>query len=187
MHDADILASIAAGDTEQFGVLYDAYFPRIYNYLFYRTRSRETAEDLVSATFLKAVRHLGTFDARRGTFSSWLYRIARNTLYDHFRRTPPVRPIEEDEEFVGPGDLERETVDRDLVRKVNECVLRLPQRQQEIIALRIWDDLPYAEIAAILGRSEGSCKMEFSRAMKKLRDMAPFAAAFLLFTAIRYF
>lgn len=180
MQESEILDAIAAGDTERFGLLYDAYLPRIYNYLFYRTRDRASAEDLASATFLKAVRHLDTFDASRGSFSSWLYRIARNTLFDHFRKGSPTRPMEETEEFIGPDDLEQETVDRELVRKVNECVARLPKGQQEIIALRIWDDLPYAEIAEILGKSEASCKVQFSRAVRKLRDMAPLAV-FVLF------
>ncbi|MDR3547148.1 MAG: RNA polymerase sigma factor [Candidatus Pacebacteria bacterium] len=181
MEETEILTQITAGDTEKFGLLYDIYFARIYNYIFYRTRERETAEDITSATFFKAVRSLHTFNAHKGTFSSWLYRIARNTLYDHWRGGTRPESIDDHEDvLIAPGDLEHETFDRELVRKVNDCVARLPKAQQEIIKMRIWDDLPYAQIAEILGKSEASCKMEFSRAIRKLKDIAPLAAMVVL-------
>jgi RNA polymerase sigma-70 factor (ECF subfamily) len=181
MEETEILAQITAGDTDQFGLLYDAYFQRIYNYVFYRTHAKETAEDITSATFFKAIRSLHTFNASKGTFSSWLYRIARNTLYDHWRRGTPAESIDDHADvLIGPDDIEGDTFDRELVRKVNDCVGRLPKAQQEIIKLRIWDDLPYAQIAEILGKSEASCKMEFSRAIHKLKDIAPLAAMLIL-------
>ncbi len=172
MNDAEIIAQVQAGDTDRFGVLYDAYFPRIYAYLFYRTHDRAVAEDLVSATFFKAIEGIHTFTSRKGTFSAWLYRIARNTLYDHSRRRANAKnlPLEDAERTPGSGDVEKEVADRDLLRKVSAVLGTLSPVQREVVVLRAWDGLSYKEIAEILDKSEASCKVAFSRAAGNFRS-----------------
>lgn len=181
MQETEILARIAAGDTEQFGLLYDAYAERIYRYLFYRTRDRAVAEDLTSTTFFKAVRSLRRFDAAKGEFSAWLYRIARNTLFDHYRNRRRTEPIEAADELADPSkDTESDVSDRELVRKIKESFGTLSEEQREVVTMRVWDGLSYAEIARVLGKSEGSCKMAFYRATVRLKELAPLAAAVLV-------
>lgn len=169
MNDAEIIAAVQSGDTDKFGLLYDTYFPRIFAYLFYRTRNRATAEDLVSTTFLKAVKGIGKFDGQKGTFSAWLYRIARNTLYDHGRRWTTTVPLEYAEAVSAKDDIEKEVADRKTVAEVQAMLSELPSMQREVVSMRAWDGLSYAEIAGILGKSEGSCKMAFHRAATKFR------------------
>ncbi len=173
MNDAEIIAAIQVGDTEQFGLLYDAYFQRIFAYIFYRTRNRAVAEDLVSTTFFKAVNGIGKFDSRKGTFSAWLYRIARNTLYDHGRRKANVVPIEYAENVSSGDNPDKTVADRRLVEEVRAILADLPSGQREIVSMRAWDGLSYTEIAEILGKSEGSCKMAFHRASIKFRTLLP--------------
>jgi RNA polymerase sigma-70 factor (ECF subfamily) len=180
MQESEILSEIIAGDTERFGLLYDAYAERIYNYHFYRIRDRATAEDLTSVTFFKAIKHIQSFDIRKGNFSSWLYRIARNTLIDHTKSTKQTSPIES-AEHIGDGiDLEHEAINKELARKVRESFTQLSPEQRDVVTMRIWDDLSYPEIAAILGKSEGGCKMAFHRAIGKLKDAAPLALALII-------
>jgi RNA polymerase sigma-70 factor, ECF subfamily len=170
MNELAILAEIRAGDTDKFGALYDAYFQKIYNYIFYRTRHRETAEDLVGATFLKAVKYLGNFDARKGNFSAWIYRIARNTLYDHYRSTKGTESLEDsEEEIASPSNVEKEVSDKQLAAIVKGHFKELSKDQQEVITMRIWDGLSYAEISEVLGKSESSCKTIFHRGIAKLK------------------
>ena len=170
MDERQIIAAIRAGDTEQFGTLYDAYFQKIYNYIFYRTRHRETAEDLVSATFLKAVNHLGRFDAGKGNFSAWLYRIARNTLYDHYRGAKATENLDDVAEPAAEGSLEYEIFIKQASGAVKENFNILSKEQREVITMRIWDGLAYSEIAEIMEKSEASCKTIFHRGMVKLRE-----------------
>ena len=185
MQETEILARIAAGDTEQFGLLYDAYAERIYRYLFYRIHNRAVAEDLASTTFFKAVRGLKSFNAEKGNFSAWIYRIARNTLLDHVRNERRSEPIETAEEIADPAEsVENDLMDRELVGKVKESFAKLSADQREIITLRVWDELSYAEIAKVLGKSEASCKMAFYRATVKLRELAPLAVIFLIIKLI---
>jgi RNA polymerase sigma-70 factor (ECF subfamily) len=180
MHERTIIAQVKAGDAEEFGVLYDAYFKKIYNYLFYRTHDKEITEDLTSATFFKAINGLNGFDERKGNFSAWLYRIARNSLYDHFRANKITSSIDEMEEVSGDSDVEVETIDRELSDKVKKLLETLSSDQREIVTMRIWDDLSYKEIATAMGKSEASCKVAFHRAMTNLKKIAPVAVLLLV-------
>lgn len=173
MDEAAIITAIQAGDTDKFGLLYDAYFSRIYAYLFYRTRNKALTEDLVSVSFLKAINAMHRFNPQKGTFSSWLYRIARNTLYDHGRRKKPTGTWEQAEGVAADGDLNKETADRILLEKVADALSGMPQAQREVVSMRVWDGLSYAEIARILNKSEASCKMAFHRASLKLKTALP--------------
>jgi RNA polymerase sigma-70 factor (ECF subfamily) len=188
MQEPEILARISAGDTEQFGLLYDAYAERIYKYLFYRTRDREVAEDLTSTTFFKAIQNIKRFDASKGNFSSWIYRIARNTLFDYYRQKKITEPIEVAEEMNNSEDIEGEIGDRELLRGIKKSFAQLTSDQREIVTMRIWDGLTYSEIAKALGKSEASCKVAFYRATIKLKKFAPLAMAFfVLFSSFNKF
>lgn len=181
MQEADILARIAEGDTDQFGMLYDAYSERIYRYIFYRTHNREIAEDLTSATFFKAIQGIKSFNAAQGNFSAWIYRIARNTLFDHYRAERWHEPIEVAEEMADPANnIEGDAINRELISKVKKSFAKLSKDQQEIVTLRVWDELTYPEIAKVLGKSEASCKMAFYRATLKLKELAPLAVALII-------
>jgi len=185
MQERTIIAQVKAGDAEGFGVLYDAYFEKIYNYLFYRTHDRGTTEDLTSTTFFKAINGLDGFDERKGNFSAWLYRIARNSLYDHFRTNKITSSIDEMEEVPDGSDVEAATIDREFSDNVKKLLETLNPDQREVVTMRIWDDLSYKEIAEAMGKSEASCKVAFHRAMAKLKKIAPIAILLLvLFGAI---
>jgi RNA polymerase sigma-70 factor (ECF subfamily) len=157
----------------------------MYNYLFYRTREKDVAEDLVSATFFKAITHLDGFDGRKGNFSAWLYRIARNTLFDYQRAKKPTNPLEDAEAILADSHVERDAINRELVRKVKDLFVQLPKEQQEIFTMRVWDDLSYAAISEIVNKSEASCRMTFHRAVAKLKELAPLAIGFFILLSIK--
>lgn len=174
------------GSTESFGRLYELYFDRIYRYIYYRTMHRETAEDLCSKTFLKALDSLARFDHKKGNFGTWLYRIASNTVTDHFRSA--VRRESPADVWEIPSD-EDHVVDvhnRIYWEKLKPALMKLSADKREIIMLRIWDDLSFAEIAAITGKSEASCKMNFGRTLKHLKNTVPLSL-YLLFISFTTF
>ncbi|HTM68855.1 MAG TPA: RNA polymerase sigma factor [Candidatus Binatia bacterium] len=170
-----------SGDAEAFGSLYDAYVRKIYDYVYYRTHHRETAEDLTADVFLKAYRAIGSFDPRKGSFSAWIYRIARNRVIDHSRSKRDSEDIEDVWDLLRSGDdpaRDAETAER--LRQAERHIAALPAGQREVLLLRAWDGLSYAEIAETLGKSEAACKMSFSRAVSALRKLAPLAALLLI-------
>lgn len=190
--DADSLARKSQdGDRAAFGKLYECFAKRIYAYVYYRTYHRESAEDVTGTVFLKALEKLQTFRPEEGGFQAWLYGIARNALTDHYRQR--ARSVSLDAcvsdvwDIPDPENMEMDTQNRDQWERLKPFLSRLSGDQREIILLRLWDDLPYKEIAAITGKSDDACKMAFSRALAFLREAMPLSLfiAFLLDRATR--
>lgn len=159
-----------AGETEAFGVLYDRYIERIYRFVFYKTFSKEIAEDITSDVFVKALEKIHSYSPERGTFSSWLYRVARNSVIDHYRTRKTTLPFEE--EFDAPmNDRTEEKLDAsETLAQISKYLKTLTPRQQEIVTLRIWEERSYREIADIVGGTEDSVKMAFSRSIRDVRE-----------------
>lgn len=171
---ATLIARCQAGDKQAFSALYEQFVKPIYNFIYYKTHHKETAEDLVSQTFMKAYNHLATFEASKGSFSSWLYRIARNSVVDHYRAQKlPTKDIEDAWDLSSEEDVERDVHNRLLFEEVQKHFHLLSAEQREVLTMRIWQEMSYQEIADALGKSEGSCKMMFSRTIVKLREKMP--------------
>ncbi len=134
--------------------------------LAYHVHDRQLAEDLTQATFERALRAWSRFDPRRGSERAWLLRIAHNLMIDHARRSPPT-PVELDER-VGPrvpDPQARFAGSPELL----EMIARLPQRDQEVLALRFGGELTTPEIAKLLELSVSNVQQILSRSLRKLR------------------
>lgn len=168
-----------SGDQEAFGQLYDQYFKKIYSFVYYKVSHKQSAEDLVADTFYKALANFKKFDANRGNFSSWLYKIARNSVIDHYRTTKETQDLENIPDF---PEIDNNLDKKLSLDEVREKLYKLNEIQREIIILRVWHDLSYKEIAEIVGKSEDNCKMIFSRGIKELRlSLVSLAVLFALF------
>ncbi len=168
------------GETEAFGVLYDRYLDHIYRFVYYKTFSKETTEDITSAVFHKALQKINTFAIEKGNFSSWLYRIARNSVIDYYRTKKSDVSLE-DVFDVGVDERTPETLDAiAALETVTKYLKTLNAKQREIITLRIWEERSYREIAELVGGTEDSVKMAFSRSIRELREQCgPVALAFV--------
>lgn len=80
------LAIKAVDDIEAFNELYDYYFPRVYNFLFARLKDTTSTDDVISEVFIKVFNNLSKYNAQRGSFSTWLFRIAINQSTDYLRK-----------------------------------------------------------------------------------------------------
>lgn len=180
--DSDCIARFTSGDATAFGELYDRYAERIYRFVYYKVFNKEMAEDIVSDVFFKALEKIGSYNTQKGPFSAWLYRIARNTVIDKYRTKKPTVDIED---FFDLGEHERteEKIDaRDALEKISSYMASLTPVQREIVTLRVWEELSYKEIADIVGGTEGSVKMAFSRTIRDIRaKFGPFAPLVLAF------
>ena len=179
--DEDLVVHMKT-DTGAFGVLYDRYAEKMYRFVYYKTFSKETTEDIVSDVFMKALEKISSFDAAKGAFATWLYRIARNSVIDHYRTKKVAVPIDD---VFDIGFDERTEEQHDAIRtleKVADFLQTMNPRQREIITLRIWEGLSYREIADIVGGNEDSVKMAFSRGIREVREKCGPGTLALLFT-----
>ena len=174
------------GDMSRFGFLYDLYIKKIYNFIYFKTHHKENAEDLTSRTFMKALQNIGSFNTEKGTFQSWIYQIARNTVIDHYRTAKNDVNIEDAWDLHDGQDAEKDLDIKMSISKVEKYLSKMKSDHRDIIIMRIWQGMTYKEIAEIMGKTEAGSKMMYSRAINSLRQEMP-ATVFLSFMLIGYF
>jgi len=170
MNEKDYVESFQKGDKIAFGNLYDLYSEKIYNFIYFRTNHKQTAEDLTSETFAKALKHISTFSSDKGSFSSWLYKIAKNNVIDYFRTLKPTENIETIWDLSSDTNIEQDVENKIRIDRAKKYINALPKEKREILIMRLWDDMTYQDIAEVTGKSEATCKMTFSRAIRELRE-----------------
>jgi RNA polymerase sigma-70 factor (ECF subfamily) len=170
-HVRELVARGQQGDRDALEELYLIHFDRIYSYLHVSVGNRHDAEDLTTQTFLKMLEKIGSFKWQSAPFSAWLFRIAHNLAMDHFRSRRRWQPEEEVPE--PPGDEEpsaelvaMQTIGRESMLKLIE---RLSTEQQQVLTLKFVFNLPNAEVAAILDKTEGAIKSLQHRALVSLQ------------------
>lgn len=178
-----LIQSCQRGTLSDFDGLYTRYVNGVFAFIMYRVMDRATAEDLTSQSFIKAIEHIGSYNPKKGAFSTWLYRIARNTVMDHFRTSRPHSDIEDAWDIPGDENPFLKAADKMEAMQIREALKKLSKDKRDIVIMRMWDGLSYKEIAALTGKSEAAAKMTFVRTVETLRsELSP--AAFLLFCII---
>ena len=161
------LIEAAQRDPGKFGDLYELHFERVYAFVCRRVGDRDTAEDLTSDVFHRALANLRSFEFRGAPFAAWLFRIAANALADRAKRAAR-------EAGGGPGEAREPSAQPDLEAiehraRLFRLVKELPDDQRRVILRRFVEQASVREIAQELGRSEGAVKQLQFRALQSLR------------------
>jgi RNA polymerase sigma-70 factor, ECF subfamily len=171
--DEQVLALAIQGDQDAFGLLYERYVERIYNYIYYRTGNPEDAEDLTERVFVRALRHIGNYRHRGLPFSAWLYRIAHNLVANWHRDNSRRREVTLDEGIytAHQGDHpEQELVRVEEQENLLKVIRTLPVDRQQLLILKFVEHLSNQEIGQIMGRTEGAVKSLYHRTLLSIRD-----------------
>ncbi len=171
--DEAILQRASQGDIDAFGVLYERYVGRIFNYVYYRTGSASDAEDLTARVFFRAMRHIGTYTNRGLPLSAWLYRIAHNLVANWHRDNSRRKEIPLDEAISFRTTVEHpesSLVDMEERERLLRVIRCLPEDRQQLLILKFVDHLSNAEIAQIMGKTEGAVKSLYHRTLLSLRN-----------------
>lgn len=154
-----------------YGEIYRDYFPRIYNYVFYRVNNYHDADDLSSEIFVKLFANLDRYHSEKAPLPVWIFRIARNTVIDYYRRnlrlSAPLNTISETSD-PQPGPDER-AISQEIQQHLRVALSSLSHREREIIALKFWSGFSNREIAEVIGISESYTGVTLFRAMRRLR------------------
>lgn len=174
--DEELVEAFQHGDTAAFDVLVQRWERRIRSALYRLVGNHDEARDLAQEAFLKSYRALGTFKLE-ARFSSWLYQIALNAARDRLRRrrTRPDVSLDDVEETADrplaralPSALDL-VESRDLSRLVAEAVAALPEEQREVVVLKEYQGLTFAEIAQALDVPLSTVKTRLYRGLGQLR------------------
>jgi RNA polymerase sigma-70 factor (ECF subfamily) len=183
--DPDVIGRAQQGDSDAFATLFHAHKKRIYSLCLRMTNNAAEAEELAQDAFLQVFRKISSF---RGdsAFSTWLHRIAVNTVLMHFRRKLPCRVSLNEpygnngdghSDYEGGGSIERAYETRDLrleasVTRValSRAIGELPEGYRTVFLLHDVEGYEHHEIAEQLGCSVGTSKSQLHRARLRIRD-----------------
>jgi len=172
------LVEAARRDPASFDALYRRYLAQVYSFAYYELGDHHAAEDVTERTFLAALANLAGFEERArpadgdgaSTFRVWLFQIARNAIASQHRlaRRRATLPIEAAAGLVDPLDVEGDLVAREEGAAAWRAVGRLPADRRRALVLRFVDEMSTAEIAGVLGRSEGAVRVLIHRALRSV-------------------
>ncbi len=179
LEESKLIGLVEQGDHQAFETLYYAYKKPLYNFLLHFMRGDQAvANELLQETFLKVFQRSSQFRAG-SNFSSWVWAIARNTALDYLKRKDALNfkatLTDSNGEVQNVEELSLEITDAEeiLLResnqlRVRQCLSKLKGRQQDAVHLRMFSELSYDEIAAIMQTTVSSVKSLLNRAKKSL-------------------
>jgi RNA polymerase sigma-70 factor, ECF subfamily len=170
----ELVTLAQAGDRTAFERVYEMCFDPVYRYCRHRLE-KEEAEDATADIFVKVWEKLDTYKVQAAIpFLAWLFRIARHTVIDTYRQRQPLDELPEtlpdtDGWNQTPARLQR----REASEAVHRALLQLPERYREVLTLTILSNLSHADVAHLLGTSEGGVRILKLRALRKLETLLP--------------
>jgi len=169
--DIQLMRRVQAGDLDMLQVLYSRHHLRLRTFLYRFTGNSVHSEDIVQTVFLRILKHRDGFSGK-GSFSAWIYRIARNAALDRIkseslRRTSSLTDLDPPWSGANAHD-QAETSEK--WSMLEQALRNLRPDRREVLSLSKVDCLTCREIAAILGCREGTVKVRIFRAMRELRE-----------------
>jgi RNA polymerase sigma-70 factor (ECF subfamily) len=160
----------AHSSPEVFARLYRRYYDAVFRYCVHRLFERQTAQDVTSIVFLRAVENFGRFKGSEQQFRNWLYKVATNAVNNHLRKAARRNELLKYAGGQNAGQkIDCEGPSQEKLAILKEAVLSLRPRYQTIITLRFFENLKLTEIAEVLSSSDGTIRSQLARALVKLR------------------
>ena len=168
MKDGDLVKRFQNGEEQAFDELVKKHYSTTHNLLVRLSGNSMDADDLCQETFIRVYRSLRKFKAK-SQFSTWLYRIAVNVANTHHRKekTRQLFSFHHSPEAMADDDpIEPRKLDPEMW----DAIHNLPQKQKMVLTLRIFQELPFKEVASILNMSENSAKVNYHHAIQRLKE-----------------
>jgi len=176
--DVEMLQVIEAAQRYEswaFDELYTLYANKLYRFILFRVSNEALAEDLVAEVFVRVLNRIRSFRGRtEAAFSAWLYRIARNLITDHYRKHGKIQStsLEKARNLADDRpDPFQHTATRQTHEELYQVIGQLTPEQQQVILFRFFEGMGNAQIARILGKTEGAVKALQHRALATLKRL----------------
>lgn len=164
-----LLVRARRGDRRAIGEIYERYFDAIYQFIRWRVDDPAVAEDLTSEVFIKLLSALQSSAAPADSLRGWLFRVARNSMYDHYQRPVPTTSLDEALPLAADADTEAQFIRATEVERVQHALRTLAVDQQEVLILRFGQMLNLEATADSMGKSVSAIKSLQFRAINSLR------------------
>jgi RNA polymerase sigma-70 factor (ECF subfamily) len=177
----NLVRAAQQGNVKAFEQLYRLHSHRVFGLCLRMIRERDTAEDCVQQTFIKAWRNLSRFESR-SAFSTWLHGIAVNVVLSHRRAAKPMQRLDDEQwlnDELDPIDSERANEEKRLdtgdLMDIEQALTSLPDGARYVIVLQAIYGYSHEEVASMLGIAVGTCKAQLHRARRMLRHRLQFS------------
>ena len=168
----EVVIQAQDGKLGAFTQLYEFFFLEIYRYTFVKIGNIQDAEDLTQEIFLKVIKSINKYREKGTPFSSWLFRIARNTIIDHLRKQQKnmsIVPIENISELKSDNNLEKSAILALNIKEMKEQMDNLSELQKEVLILRFFGQLSLEETSKVISRNVNATKNIQHSALASLR------------------
>ena len=164
----------ARADKKHFLYFYEKYYDHIYRFIYWKTLDHDLTQDLTAEIFLQALDKFGQFKWKRVTVGAWLYKIALNKIRAHFkgklkRKYTSTNRLKNMQLF-DPDPLETLILEEDQLL-MQGFLQKFDELSRNIFILHYWEDLKVHEVAAALGKREGTIKSRLKRDREKIAKM----------------
>jgi RNA polymerase sigma-70 factor (ECF subfamily) len=166
------MLAVRDGDVAKLGVLFERHHGALFDFLSRTTGDRTAAEDLVQDVFVRILKYRQTY-RDNSCFETWMFRIARNSRNDHFRKRRAAEPLHDpgiDVAATAPGPAQ-EFEHGCNARRLKRALLLLSADKRDLLVLARYRNMSYEKIAALLDIEVGAVKVRVHRAVKELRDI----------------
>lgn len=165
-----LIARAKEGDKRAYGKLFRLCYKDIYDYILRRVGNVHDAEDLTMDVFTKGYTGVTSFEERGHSVRAWFYRIAHNSVVDHFRVRRESVDIDEIPAFASEEEAIEDVLSASAeMERLYREVVRLPPAQAEVLLLRFMKDLSVSETAEVLGKKEVTVRALQFKGIKNLR------------------
>lgn len=179
LSDAVLVTQYASGNEWALAQLIERHKSRIYSFIFSKVKDRDLSDDIFQETFIKVINTIRKQNYNEeGKFLPWVMRISHNLVIDHFRKQSKVKFQRDQEEYSvfskmidSELNIENSMIAGQIEDDLHTLILKLPQDQQEIIRLRLYDDLTFKEIAELNQISINTALGRMRYAIVNLRKM----------------
>jgi len=154
------------GDKDALTELIERYEAPLRYFISRLSANPETAEDIFQDTWLTVIRRIHSLK-KTGAFSTWLYRIARNKVYQRFRRKRKL--FELNENIAVPNDTENDVFSTEDAAKIHRCLKELLPEYREVLMLRFLEQMSYEQISQVINCNLGTVKSRIHYAKLALK------------------
>ncbi|MEM8846708.1 MAG: sigma-70 family RNA polymerase sigma factor [Bacteroidota bacterium] len=164
--DEILMQKVAMGNLDLLKLLFDRHHKHVYNFLYKMSGDRMLSEDLTQDVFYKVIKYRSTY--KNGSFVSWLFTIARNSMKTHFTRN---HYNHDDVEVLEYKAIESEELVHEDYSHLQSVLNKLDPSDRELIILNRFKEIKYEELAEIVGSTPGAVKTRVCRVLKKVKQM----------------
>lgn len=174
LSDQALMLKVKSGDIERLGLLYERYKKRIFGFFYQMHGNASLSEDLVQNVFMRVLKYKHTYTDTHN-FAAWIFQIARNVNFDHFKKNKKkfqeITSLENSQNLVAKEDIHQQIVQNENLSTLHIALRQLSIEKREFLILSKLKELKYKEIGEVMGCTEGSARTKVHRALQELSQI----------------